>query len=100
MRGWRGVLAGSLGLALFELVLTDKGGSGLVAGAFTYPAKWLADLVDPTKPGLPQAKASAAAQSSATSSGSVVQAGLSGTPTTTGTGSQTLPAGTLPPTYL
>lgn len=99
MRGWRGLLAGAIGLALFELVLTNKNGNGLVAGAFTYPAKWIADLVDPTKPGLPQAKTSTASNSSATSTGTVVPAGLSGSPTTTGTGSATLPAGTLPPTY-
>lgn len=109
MRGWRGILGGLVGLSVLQMLLSTSQGNGNTArvnALFTYPTQWLDDLADPTKPGLPQSAASkaAATQSSATTTGSVVPAtavsplvnGLSNVPTTSGTGSNTLPSYIVP----
>lgn len=102
MHGWRGLLAGVVGLSVLQLVLSTSQGNGngaALAGIWSYPAKWLSDLSDPTKPGIPQVASSSttATKSSSTSASSAVQTsttagnGLSNTPTTSGTGSTLLP---------
>lgn len=98
MHGWRGILAGVVGLSLFELVVSTSSGSTAVGAMFKYPAQWISDLADPSKPGLPAAKStSSTSTSSTTTTGSTVPAsGLSGTPTTTGTGSTLLDTSHIP----
>lgn len=103
MHGWRGLLAGVVGLSVLQLVLSTSQGNGngaALAGVWSYPAKWLSDLSDPTKPGIPQVSSSSSANastSSSTSASSTTQVsttvgnGLSNTPTTSGTGSNLLP---------
>ncbi|MFE7413138.1 hypothetical protein [Streptomyces laurentii] len=85
-RGWRTVLGGALGLALMQLVLSSSQEGGptgaLMSGLFEYPAKWLRSFVDPTVPALPSVKKPAPAATP-----SALIGGLSGTPQTTGTGS-------------
>lgn len=92
MKGLRGALAAALGLALMQLVLSSSqnGGksAGLLAAGFTYPAKWVASLVNPNTPAIPDlaANGTPAKLASATTPG----AGLSGTGTPAGTGSSLL----------
>lgn len=90
----RTLLGTAIGLSLMQLVLSTSQNGGksgsLLSAAFQYPAAWLRDLADPSKPGIPEAKKSTAQQSSATTSSPGVVGGLSGTGTPAGTGSNLL----------
>jgi hypothetical protein len=92
-RGARSIVGGVVGLALMQLILSSSEGSGQAARGIAWlwaaPAKWLSEFVDPGVPAIPDTGLLASAVKGATGSTSTT-GGLSGTPTTTGTGSYPL----------
>lgn len=89
----------ALGLTMMQLILStsEQGGKSgqLLGGMFQLPAKWLRSFIDPTKPGVPSLDGSDKAWQDVGGLapqllGGIVGNGLSGVPTTTGTGSNVM----------
>lgn len=101
MSGIKGALGVAVGLAVAQLVLStsERGGSGSkrLAAGYQLPGQWLRDLIDPSKPGIPQTTKGLVIlpwwDTGSNPTQSSLQSGLSGVGTPTGTGSSTLPAG-------
>lgn len=71
-KGWRGIAAGGLGLAVLDAFLTRKGAVNAAGGAFAGITKFVSDFISPAVPAFSASVTSSAATSTASTANATV----------------------------